>query len=72
LQTLSGDSGGGLILSFDGLWKLVGIVSANIGQPIIFDGQKKAKIVCNLDNYLVYTDVAKYNDWVYQVILETF
>jgi secreted trypsin-like serine protease len=59
-------------LSFDGLWKLVGIVSAAIGQPIIFNDQKKAEIICNLDNYVVYTDVAKYNNWINRVILETF
>jgi hypothetical protein len=59
-----------MVLKVDGLRKIVGIVSAAVGKPIIFD-QKDVKIICDLDNYLVYTDVSKFYDWINQVIIET-
>jgi hypothetical protein len=27
---------------------------------------------CDLNNYLVYTDVSKFNSWIEQVIIETY
>jgi hypothetical protein len=52
------------------LWKLIGIVSAAIAQRAEIDGENER--ICDLNNYLVYTDVAKFSDWVYQVILDIF
>jgi secreted trypsin-like serine protease len=69
-ETLSGDSGSGMVLKVNGLWKIVGIVSAAVAKPVIFE-QGETKVICDLDNYLVYTDVAKFYNWINQVILET-
>jgi hypothetical protein len=59
-----------MVLRVDGLWKLVGIVSAAVAQYAIVG--KETKIICNLDNYMVYTDVSKFSEWIDQVIQETF
>jgi hypothetical protein len=59
-----------MVLKVGGLRKIVGIVSAAVAKPVIFN-QREIKIICDLDNYLVYTDVAKFYDWINQVILET-
>jgi secreted trypsin-like serine protease len=69
-ESFSGDSGGGMALKIDGTWKIIGIVSAAIAKPVIV-GKTQLKFVCDLDNYMVYTDVSKFNEWIYQVILET-
>jgi hypothetical protein len=58
-----------MVLRVENLWKIVGIISAALGQFADIDGE--LKLICNLDNYLVYTDVSRYNDWIDQVILET-
>jgi secreted trypsin-like serine protease len=42
-------------------WTLVGIVSAGATK----NG------TCDLPNYVLYTDVSKYYEWIYQVVLET-
>ncbi|CAH2052398.1 unnamed protein product, partial [Iphiclides podalirius] len=49
----SGDSGGGLYVIDDGRWKLRGIVSLALSS-------KSAEKRCNLDEYVVFTDAAKY------------
>jgi secreted trypsin-like serine protease len=67
---LSGDSGGGLFLKIENLWKLVGIVSAAVANKDVIHGATKP--ICDLNNYLVYTDVSKFSDWIDQVILDTF
>jgi hypothetical protein len=59
-----------MALKINGTWKIIGIVSAAIAKPVIVN-QRELKIVCDLDNYMVYTDVSKFNEWIYQVILET-
>lgn len=50
----NGDSGGGLFLMYNNKWYLRGLVSLSITQTI----------TCNLDNYVIYTDVAKYDSWI--------
>jgi secreted trypsin-like serine protease len=59
-----------VVLKFGGSWKLIGIISAALAKPVIFN-HRELKFICDLDNYLVYTDVAKFSDWINQVILET-
>jgi hypothetical protein len=59
-----------MALKIDDTWKIIGIVSAAIAKQVIVN-QRELKIVCDLDNYMVYTDVSKFNEWIYQVILET-
>lgn len=51
------DSGGGLYLKIGGRYYLRGIVSASILIA------KK----CDVNNYAVYTDVAKYLKWLKQI-----
>jgi secreted trypsin-like serine protease len=58
-----------MVLNVDGLSKIIGIVSAAIGQYVSVDGH--VQLICNLDNYLVYTDVSKFYNWINQVIRET-
>ncbi|CAG5047640.1 unnamed protein product [Parnassius apollo] len=53
----SGDSGGGLFVLDDGRWKLRGIVSLALSAT-------SADKRCNLDEYIVFTDAAKYLSWI--------
>lgn len=65
----SGDSGGGLFLpattsnSERPRWHLRGIVSLSL-----FDTETQR---CDLREYVVFTDVAKFQDWVIEVINKT-
>jgi hypothetical protein len=58
-----------MVLKVNGSWRVIGIVSASTAQFAIIDN--KANKICNLDNYLVYTDVSKFHNWINQVVLET-
>jgi hypothetical protein len=58
-----------MVLKVRDSWKIVGIVSAAVAKEVSIDG-KNAKI-CDLNNYLVYTDVSKFHSWISQVILES-
>jgi hypothetical protein len=58
-----------MVLEIDGSWKIVGIVSAAIAKPATVYG--KVSKICDLNNYLVYTDVSKFSDWINNVIIET-
>lgn len=55
-----GDSGGGLYINQNGRWMLRGIVSSSLS------GTEPGS--CNLGEYIIYTDVAMYSDWVQQQI----
>ncbi|RZC34212.1 Trypsin domain containing protein [Asbolus verrucosus] len=55
----SGDSGAGFVIKLDGKWYLRGLVSTAI---------KNADFSCNLNEYIVFSDVAKMNDWIKSVI----
>jgi secreted trypsin-like serine protease len=68
-EFFSGDSGSGMILKVDNRLTLIGIVSAAVIEKTIIYGQRQS--VCDLNNYVIYTDVSKYYDWVYQVVLKT-
>jgi secreted trypsin-like serine protease len=50
-----------MVLEVKGLWKIVGIVSSAPNN----DG------ICDLNHYVIYTDVSKFNEWIDQVVLET-
>jgi secreted trypsin-like serine protease len=55
INSISGDSGGGLMLKLNGQWILRGIVSvALIGN----DGY------CDANNFVVFTDVAQFVPWI--------
>jgi hypothetical protein len=60
-----------MVLEVDGLRNIIGIVSASTAQYVSID-DGKPKLICSLDNYVVYTDVAKFYNWVNQVVLETY
>lgn len=57
----NGDSGGGLYLRQGNRWSLRGIVSNSLKDPYTNS--------CNLKEYVVYTDTAKYLDWIKDVWL---
>jgi secreted trypsin-like serine protease len=60
MVSILGDSGGGLIIKDNnGRWTLRGLVSAAIRGP---DGS------CDLENYVVFTDVARHIDWIKRFI----
>jgi hypothetical protein len=69
-EYISGDSGGGMVLEVEGLSKIIGIVSAAIAKIIIVNRRQIQKI-CDLENYLIYTDVSKFTKWINQVIFES-
>lgn len=52
----NGDSGGGLILFENGVWQLRGIISVALADPVTG--------MCNLKQYVVFTDVAKFIPWI--------
>jgi hypothetical protein len=54
--------GSGMVLEIDGLWKIVGMASTDI-----IANAENVK-TCILDDYLFYTDIAKYQEWIYQVM----
>jgi secreted trypsin-like serine protease len=58
-----------MVLEVDGWTKIIGIVSAAVGKSAIVDDKKIS--ICDLNNYLVFTDVSKFHNWIEQVILET-
>jgi hypothetical protein len=51
-----------MIVKVGGLWKLAGFVSTCITKPDC----------CDLNNYLVYTDVSKFNSWIERVIIDSY
>jgi secreted trypsin-like serine protease len=58
-----------MVLKVDDVWKLVGIVSAALPIPVSTNG--RFRMICDLENYIVYTDVSKFYHWISQVIGET-
>lgn len=53
----NGDSGGGMFFERNGLYSLRGVVSLGVSQ-------KDEPKTCNLQQYVVFTDAAKYLDWI--------
>jgi hypothetical protein len=60
------DYGSGLAVSVDETWTLVGIVSA-----VRLKNKKTPTKTCDLSDYVLYTDVAKFHSWINRVIMET-
>ncbi|XP_055678842.1 serine protease gd-like [Lutzomyia longipalpis] len=52
----NGDSGGPFVFKKDGRWTLRGVVSTSL----LTDGSN----TCNLNEYVVFTDVAQFTDWI--------
>lgn len=52
----NGDSGGGMTFKVNNKWMLRGIVSAALADPIVN--------TCNLGEYIVFTDAAKFVNWI--------
>jgi secreted trypsin-like serine protease len=59
-----------MVLKIDRLWKLIGIVSAAVAKQKIINNRLVS--ICDLNNYLVYTDVSKFYNWINQVVLNTY
>jgi hypothetical protein len=58
-----------MVLEVNNRQTLIGIISAAVAKSVNIQGRNFS--ICDLDNYLVYTDVSKFYDWIHQVILET-
>ncbi|XP_073948148.1 serine protease gd-like isoform X2 [Choristoneura fumiferana] len=56
-----GDSGGGLYLLEGGRWRLRGVVSLSL-RPENGDNS------CNLNEYIIFTDAAKYLQWINNIM----
>lgn len=54
----NGDSGGGMFFKIKRQWYLKGVVS--------FSNIESARKICNLKQYVGFTDAAKYLDWFYE------
>ncbi|XP_055913095.1 serine protease gd [Eupeodes corollae] len=59
----SGDSGAGLMIFKNNRWMLRGTVSASL--PASYNTESS----CNKDEYVIYTDVAKFLDWIFAFII---
>ncbi len=66
-----GNSGVGMVVEVDGLWKLAGMISNCIHMRAEKENGKNVSI-CDFNNYLVYTDVSKFNSWIEQVIVDSY
>ncbi|KAF6211776.1 hypothetical protein GE061_012291 [Apolygus lucorum] len=65
----NGDSGSGMVLprtygDNQTVWFLRGVISLSLLDPY--------KQTCDLSNYLVFTDVAKFTEWISETIENTF
>ncbi len=58
-----------MVLKVDDSWRIVGIISAAVEKFASVD--EKIVQICDLDNYLVYTDSSKFRELIEQVVLET-
>jgi hypothetical protein len=58
-----------MVLKVGGLSKIIGIVSAADSKIATVNGKNEK--ICDLDNYVIYTDVSKFYNWIRQVVFET-
>lgn len=58
----NGDSGGGLVFEQNSKWFLRGIVSTGVGQ-------KDRALSCSSKDFVVFTNVAKFNQWISEFLL---
>ncbi|XP_055843623.1 serine protease gd [Episyrphus balteatus] len=59
-----GDSGAGLMIFKNNRWMLRGTVSASLPS-----GSYDNESSCNTNEYVIYTDVAKFLDWIFAFII---
>lgn len=52
----SGDSGSGMFINLNGLWKIRGLVSLGV--------KAETEASCNPRDYVLFTDVIRYIDWI--------
>jgi hypothetical protein len=71
IMKFSGNSGDAMFVKVDGLWKLAGMFSTCIFDAVAKENGKTVPH-CDLNNYLVYTDVSKFNSWIERVIMESY
>lgn len=60
-----GDSGGGLYLLEGGKWRLRGVVSVSLRA-------ENGDNTCNLNEYIIFTDTAKYLSWIKRILSEKY
>ncbi|KAG7303210.1 hypothetical protein JYU34_011675 [Plutella xylostella] len=56
----NGDSGGGMVFNLQGTWYLRGLVSLSVAR--------QNQYRCDPTHYVVFTDLAKFNSWIQNVI----
>lgn len=56
----NGDSGSGYFLYRNGAWRLRGVVSNSLQNP--------ETRICDVTNYAVFTDVARFSTWINNII----
>lgn len=57
----SGDSGSGMFVKINGLWKIRGLVSLGV--------KAENTATCNPKDYVLFTDVLRYVDWIKGMII---
>ncbi|KAJ8711113.1 hypothetical protein PYW07_008355 [Mythimna separata] len=58
-----GDSGGGMYLFDDGKWRIRGVVSVSLRAD-------NGDATCNLNEYVVFTDTAKFLQWIRNIMAQ--
>lgn len=59
-RVCEGDSGGSLTFEENGVYRIRGIVSFSLSMD--------AKPLCNSEEYVIFTDVAKYLTWIEEMV----
>ncbi len=60
----NGDSGGAMIFEENGVYYIRGIVSVSMARN---DSREDKRILCDPNEYVIFTDVAKYLSWIEEV-----
>ncbi|KAM7348834.1 gastrulation-defective [Cochliomyia hominivorax] len=65
----TGDSGAGLMIFKNNHWMLRGIVSGSLPTQTSQDSDSRSSRSCSINQYVIYTDVAKFLDWIFAFII---
>jgi hypothetical protein len=60
-----------MALTIDGVWRIFGIISASLSTPVCVGSGTPLQNICDLSNYVVYTDILKFHEWINQMVLES-
>lgn len=70
----TGDSGAGLMIFKNNRWMLRGTVSGSLPMQTSLDSStttttSRSSHSCSINQYVIYTDVAKFLDWIFAFII---